>query len=445
MERSWWSPVAAQPRIELGVVADSDGRLPFLALLVFTFILLLAPQERIPALAPLRIAMLTALLAVMAHCWSRWRSGQALVTVNTSLLLLAALVGWALLTMPFSFWPGGSMAYLMENYLKTLIVFVLLANVLSSTEKLLTMAWALALMAIPLALTTLKNFLAGNAGRVMGYSASLTANPNDLALMLNLILPLVIALFLGTRKTSLRLLLAGVIGLLVLAVLATFSRAGFLALGFIVLCYLWLLRTRPERVFIPVVIVAVICALPLIPSDYYSRITTIVNIEEDTTNSAQIRLADMKVALGLIATHPVMGSGIGMNVLAMNAARGPTWTQVHNVYLQLAVELGLPGLALFLTLYVQCWRSTKWVLRQSRGHPRLQGLYNVTEGLQVSLMVFALEAIFHPVAYHYYFYYIAGMALAAGSICRRNLAGAGHEGVIVARQVGPGRSAIGPT
>lgn len=431
MERSWWAPTVARPVSSVQSFEDPDGNLPFFALLGFTFILLLAPQERIPALAPLRIAMLMAVLAMAAHCWCRWRDGRPLVMFNLSLYLLAALVGWAMVTMPFSFWPSGSLSYLLENYLKTLIVYVLLCNVLSSYEKLKTLAWSLVLMTIPLSLTTVKNFLAGDAGRVKGYSASLTANPNDMALMLNLLLPLAVALFLSTNKGSRRLILAGIIGLMMVAVMATFSRAGFLAMGFIVMCYLWFLRNRKERILIPIVIIVGVLAIPLIPPEFYSRISTIVNVEEDTTNSAQERLADMKTALGLVVTHPIVGSGIGMNVLAMNAARGPTWTQVHNVYLQLSVELGIPGLVFFIVLYLYCLGEAKWVLRYARGRPEMQGLYNIAEGLKISLWAYALEAMFHPTAYHYYFYYIAGMAVAAGAICRRWLAGSSGSNELV--------------
>jgi hypothetical protein len=37
--------------------------------------------------------------------------------------------------------------------------------------------------------------------------------------------------------------------------------------------------------------------------------------------------------------------------------------------------------------------------------------------LRVSLIAFAVAAMFHPVAYHFYFYAIAGLAVAAASIC----------------------------
>ena len=41
----------------------------------------------------------------------------------------------------------------------------------------------------------------------------------------------------------------------------------------------------------------------------------------------------------------------------------------------------------------------------------------MAEGIKVSLTVFAIAAVFHPVAYQFYFYYMAGLALAARAAC----------------------------
>lgn len=255
--------------------------------------------------------------------------------------------------------------------------------------------------------------------RVAGYSAGLTANPNDLALMLNLILPLCIALLLASRWLGVRILLATIACLLTFAIVATFSRAGFLTLGVTCLTYFWFYRNRAGRGWIPVIMVLGLLALPIIPSGYLERISTIVNVEEDTTHSAEIRLNDMKAAARLTIANPIVGAGIGMNVLALNEERGETWTAVHNVYLQYLVELGLPGLALFLLLYVYCLRATGTALRAVNAD-RTGGLFHIAEGLRVSLIAFGVAAVFHPVAYHFYFYYIAGLAVAAQAIAAQH-------------------------
>lgn len=433
----WWrvpAAGAAEAVPERGAFLVPESRpssaFAFWALVGFTFILLLAPQERFPVLAPLRIAMLAALLAIAAHVFSRYSRGLPLMAFTAPTRILLCLVAWALITAPFSYWPGGSVAFLIENFSKTVIVFLLLVNAVDSRTRLQQISWGLVLMSIPLAATTIQNFLSGvsmqTGDRVAGYSSGLTANPNDMALMLNLILPLCIALLLASGKTGIRILLAAFACLIAFAIVATFSRAGFLTLMVTGLTYFWLYRNRPERVWIPVIVIMGLLALPMIPSGYLDRISTIVNIEDDATHSAETRLEDMKAAARLTVANPLVGAGIGMNVLALNEVRGETWTAVHNVYLQFLVELGLPGLGLFLALYLTCLRATGTVLRSLR-EDRSGGLFHIAEGLRVSLIAFGVAALFHPVAYHFYFYYIAGLAIAAQVIAVRSAAIQVHD------------------
>src|SRR5207244_12047748 len=115
-------------------------------------------------------------------------------------------------------------------------VFYMLGTVITSTKQLRILAWALVLCSIPLAATGLKNYLMGEVlstrvpglVRIYGYvgGSGLVANPNDLALMLNLIIPITGALVLMTRGAR-RALAAFALLLSIAAIVVTFSRARF--------------------------------------------------------------------------------------------------------------------------------------------------------------------------------------------------------------------------
>jgi hypothetical protein len=137
-------------------------------------------------------------------------------------------------------------------YLKALAIFWLLANLVSTPSRLRVTAMTLIVCSVPLAVTGVKNFLTGNfAGgdnpvlRITGYQNALAQNPNDLALMLNLILPLAIAVFLGAVKPMIRLAALGIIGVSAVSVVLTFSRGGFLGLATIGLIYVARLVRAP--------------------------------------------------------------------------------------------------------------------------------------------------------------------------------------------------------
>ena len=230
----WWRPSSAvrsdRPGIATGPVSDSA--VPFAALLVFMFVLLLSPQTFFPILGQLRIALLAGGVAVAAYGWDRFRRKQPFAPMTRELWTAGALLCWAVVTLPFSEWLGGSLQVLVDVFLKALIVFWLLRVTVTRVGRLRVVAWSLSMMAAALAVSFIRRFAADpTASRVYGYGGGLAWNPNDLALTLNLILPLTVALFLVSRRPLIRGLLVGLIALEAGAVVATFSRGGFLTLA----------------------------------------------------------------------------------------------------------------------------------------------------------------------------------------------------------------------
>src|SRR5262249_21277516 len=189
---AWWRP---QPARLTRATVEDGSRIAFAALVAFTFILLLSPQAWFPILKTVRIAMLAASLAIAAHVVERTIRRKPVTPFSTEIGIVLALVGWALVTIPLSYWPGGSVRLLTDNYLKAVAFFWLLGTVITRTKQLRILAWSLVLCSVPLAATGLKNFLVGEVlstrvpglVRIYGYlgGSGLVANPNDLALMLN--------------------------------------------------------------------------------------------------------------------------------------------------------------------------------------------------------------------------------------------------------------------
>ncbi|HVQ34779.1 MAG TPA: hypothetical protein VMT33_02115, partial [Candidatus Bathyarchaeia archaeon] len=128
-------------------------RLAFGALLVFTVILILAPQSFLPALAPLRIALLTALIAAGSYLVPRLLLNRPITIGVPEVRLGAALGAWALATIPLSLWPGGSWGVFAGSFFKTLVISWLLCNVVTTATRLRRVFVLLTLIAVPLAAT----------------------------------------------------------------------------------------------------------------------------------------------------------------------------------------------------------------------------------------------------------------------------------------------------
>src|SRR5205814_1688839 len=114
-----------------------------------------------PPLKSLRIALLTAGVAIGAHVLERTASRRRVTRVRPEMVLALLLAGWACVTVPFSMWPGGSLLELSDRYLKALMFFWMIGTLVTTTRQLRVFAWTLTLCAIPLALVGLYHFRAG--------------------------------------------------------------------------------------------------------------------------------------------------------------------------------------------------------------------------------------------------------------------------------------------
>ena len=223
----WWQAAGAPGA---GAPAPQGSAVAFGALMAFIIVSLTAPQSFVPALAPFRLALLTGASAVVALFVDAFLHHRPLLTRSREIWVAACLAIWATVSVVFSYWPGGSMM-LLPDFLKTLVAFWLLGTLVDTPARLRRVAWMLSVLAVPLAMTGIKNFFSGAfmtegaqlaVQRIRGYDAPLTDNPNDLALMLNLILPLTIARLVIERRPRAHVLLTGMALIRVVAILLTF-------------------------------------------------------------------------------------------------------------------------------------------------------------------------------------------------------------------------------
>jgi O-antigen ligase len=384
--------------------------LGFWALVVFTVAMVSGPHQYFPILAQLRLVFVAGAVAVGAHLFTVFRGTRAgriplEVKVGFALVLCAAI------SVPTSVWPGYSVDVLFDRFLKSVTIFWLLGTLVSSVRRLRVFLWVLTATVVPMALTALAAFFSGEIlhGRIVleGTRGIGSANPNDLALWISLVLPLTATLAMSTSRTGLRIVLAGIAALGIAGVVVTFSRAGVLTLALEAALFgLVLWRNRRVGGVLLVVVLAVVVA-SFVPEEFLGRFSTAVGTEQD--ESAFVRWRDSVAAAQYILTHPIIGAGLGCDALVLNEMRGNTWTGVHNVYLAYGVDLGMVGLVLFVTLVVACYRSARKAASEVVRDATLRKLAN---GVRISLAGFILAGFFFTVQYHFHFYYLAGLAVA---------------------------------
>src|SRR5262245_28520047 len=247
----WWRPAPRRVARDESMAHSRVAHAPvaFWSLMVFMGILLVAPQAFFPILAPLRIALLAVGVALTAHVVTALTVGRPILVMTREIKISLCLLGWAAVTIPFSLWPGGSVDILTDLFLKSLVLFWLTAHTVITVPRFRQFAWGLTLMTVPISFSALVDYVSGRyvlgSNRIIGYEAALTGNPNDLALTLNLIIPLILALLWITRRPLPRAILVAVLGFDIAGVILSFSRGGFITLVVILaITCMGLLRSR---------------------------------------------------------------------------------------------------------------------------------------------------------------------------------------------------------
>jgi O-antigen ligase len=268
--------------------------------------------------------------------------------------------------------------------------------------------------------------------RIAGYDSPLAGDPNDLALTLNLILALVIGLCLAAETATKRLLLLAVIGFLAAGVIASFSRGGFLTLVAILIVFAAKrVRQRgPMAIALPLILLLV--ALPILPEGYGDRVYTIFNTAADTTGSADARWEGMVLGFQLMLERPLTGFGLNMHALEF-PERGLGWQGTHSAFIQIGADLGVPGFLVYLLLIMQLFRGIRQSLKQLRPSPQGRALVALGTGIHLVLVAYLVGGFLLPVAYRFYFYYAAGLAVAFHEIAKR------ESSTVAAAEPGKGR------
>ena len=193
----------------------------YLGLLAFTAVLLLRPQDQIPGLSAIHLAEICAVMGIAPMILHRVARRQPVfrVTPETSGMVLFGLA--ILGTAPFSIWPGGALDVFIGNYLKILIVFVLMMNTLTTPRRLDQITWLILICCGYISALAVFNYARGTNlvenGRLAGPVSGIFGNPNDLALNMVTFLPAAVVIAISPRYGSGRRLAAAAMAAVVLA------------------------------------------------------------------------------------------------------------------------------------------------------------------------------------------------------------------------------------
>jgi O-antigen ligase len=179
--------------------------------------------------------------------------------------------------------------------------------------------------------------------------------------------------------------------------------------GLVVLA--WKLGRRRRFVIITLLIMGLVALFAFAPAEYSTRVASVFDSSRDKMGSIFSRKALLLRSLEMAVKHPLLGIGMGnFRIVSHNGQVN------HNAYLQVATEMGMTAMVIYIMFIVAPLRRLRAVELETwkpRHRPRV---YYMAVGLQASLISFMVSSLFSSVAYLWFIYYLVGYA-----VCLRRL------------------------
>lgn len=320
----------------------------FLMFVVARYVQLGARRE---FMATIRAEFLLGLLVILV-VWREFMSRKPAIGDSTRLLyaivLLFVVMG---IQVPFAADPVLAREVMFDRVIKFALLTFFMVVLIESPRY---MAWFIGVFLFSLFYITLESvrgLITGglvweNQGIMRLHGAvPIYAHPNSLAGVSMGALPFVIFLFLHVRRWYFRLGLIAVGTTSLLCVIYSGSRTAYVGIVGLVF-YWWLLSKNKIRFFALAAVLGSLAVL-VVPDQYIERFESIGGKEKEGS-SKETRIEILRDAFQIFKERP-LGVGIASFPAARTERFGRT-QDTHNLYLEVATNLGIQGFVVFVVL-----------------------------------------------------------------------------------------------
>jgi putative inorganic carbon (HCO3(-)) transporter len=332
-------------------------------------------------------------------------------------VLFVLLLAWFTLT---TFWDPDFPDAARTEWVKVIKVYLGIFPTLwliNTKEKL---RWLIVVIALSFGLIGLKGGIfalgTGFNYRVWGPPTTFYEGNNEIALALNMMLPLLLLCAREVDNKRAKTFFYVVFFFSICSIISSWSRGGLLALcavlGAIVL------TGRRKWLSIPLLVVAFMVAIPNLPAEWFGRMETIETYQNDT--SAMIRIAAWKYAIHRAIENPLTGGGF-------ETWRGATFKDigvrgrhdVHSAYFEMLEEHGFVAFSVWISLFLGTIVTLERLRRQVANRDELLWVKDYARAIQISLCGYAVGGAFLGVAYWDIFCHLVAIAAVLKVLVRR--------------------------
>jgi hypothetical protein len=395
---------------------DEPLQAAFFWLSAFYFVYCARPEDWIPGLNHIPLAKMTTVCVLIALTFRSGKPKRSIRNLPLEGYLLIGLVCFLVVTSLFSpVWRGGALNNSL-GFAKVAIAWVATFLVITCLKRLERIIFIQTASVAAIAVISL---VAGrSSARLGGVLGGIYDNSNDLAFAIVLSLPFCFVFLLRGRGLLRKFVWAVVIITMCAAVFRTASRGGFFELAITISVCLWHFGVRGKRPQLILVSFAMGAVLLVgfggMVKKRFMAMSGVTRsaLDENAYGTYQERRQLMISSLTTIARYPFFGIGV-QNFVTYSGI----WKEVHNCYLQIGAEGGIPSLTLYL-LFFACGFSNLRRLRRLHLNSDIKLFIGALHG---SLIGFVVGGFFAPEAYQFFsFLAVAETSVMWAIVCEQN-------------------------
>lgn len=336
----------------------------FLLYLVFVISWFTHLPSRIPFLGVIRFDFILVLLLIILTLLQPTENKETAASQIDKYLKIIFI--YAIVTVPFVEWPGSVLKHGIMQFVKASVFYFFTIKFVRTEKQLKTF------MIVFLTVQTFRILEPLYLHVTTGYWGSIASmsgwqildrlsgaphdvvNPNGLAFIIATVIPFYY--YYATINKKILFLALCLSPLFVWAMILTASRSGLVA--FIAIIGLIVMRSRNRAVMITALFLATMMVIPVLSINQKDRYLSVVSSETQNAATVENRLIGITKSFQVAMRRPLFGHGLGTSYEAnVNYADLPH--RAHNLYAEVAQELGFLGLFLFLTYILAIIRELR--------------------------------------------------------------------------------------
>lgn len=400
---------------------------PFIALGLWVWTALFFPNGWVYGIAgSIRYNLLFTGIGVLGYLAMKNKPKVSFGPIGACILLFFA---WTTIT-TFMGVGYSEMVWSMWNrFSKVILLFIFVMLIIEKKVHVDFVLWCIVLsVGFYGTLEGIKYVATAGSHQIDGFHGHVLGDRNELAVAFVMTLPICFYLLeeYGASSRLFKIGLIGVISMLVISVIGTQSRGGFISLSMLG-AYLFLKSERKILIGIFICLLGLVVA-QLATTEWLDRINTIETANEDA--SFMGRVVAWKLSFILAMQHPIFGGGFkGLEYF-------PVWQELsasffsypwfytgdalpdpisphaaHSIYFQVLGDHGFIGLALYLCCLIGVFLTARKFARKAKQHNAPAWVARLGTTLQLSIFAFALGGAALSFAYFDLIFALFGLVL----------------------------------